>query len=96
MSLEGKLYRSKWCFASVDIILRIRNPLAGIPRERLFQQVSDFAKRNGLESETALLQKGALVAQNPRDYDNIPGLTDFERTALDQEITNRWKNPRVM
>jgi hypothetical protein len=43
-----------------------------------------------------LLKRGALVAQSPHHIEQIPGLDDAERTALREEVTHRFKHPRVL
>jgi len=75
---------------------RIKNPLAGIPRDKLLRQVTEFAEQNYLSDITPLLQKGAMVAQNPSDWENVPGLTEEEKSALDAEVTHKWRQPRAM
>ena len=75
---------------------RIKNPLAGISRSLLRSQVTDFARHNDLTDIEDLLQKGALVAQNPADFDTVEGLTDFEREALKDEVVHKWRQPRAM
>lgn len=75
---------------------RIKNPLAGIPRETLLQNVADFAQEKGLSEHTFLLQKGALVAQNPANYANIPGdhaLSITEKDCLRLEVEKKWAHP---
>jgi len=59
-------------------------------------QVAAFAQRSALGDITGLLQKGALVAQNPRNYRSIPGITDYECEQLERETTHRWSHPRTM
>jgi len=59
-------------------------------------QVAAFAQRNALGDITGLLQKGALVAQNPRNYQSVPGITDYECEQLERETTHRWSHPRTM
>ena len=44
---------------------RISNPLAGIPKTALLEDAAAFATECGLAEHTQLLQKGALVAQDP-------------------------------
>jgi len=46
-------------------VYRISNPLGGIPKDVLLADVVAFAEETGLTEHTAMLQKGALVAQNP-------------------------------
>jgi len=74
----------------------IRNPLAGIPREELLEDVQAFAERNGMLEEVELLRKGALVAQRPADFENMDELDEEDKVALREEITRRWKHPKQL
>jgi hypothetical protein len=72
----------------------IRNPLKGIPQDQLFANVEDFQRTKGLPSDILpLLQKGALVAQNPAAFESINELDEEEKQALREEATHRWKHP---
>lgn len=72
----------------------IKNPLKGIPHDTLMANVANFQRNKGLPEEILpLLQKGALVAQEPAAFESIEGLDDSERQALREEVTNRWKHP---
>jgi hypothetical protein len=72
----------------------IKNPLAGIPKQQLLANVESFAQKYKFSAdEIPLLCKGALVAQNPADFENIPELDEFDRKSLRDEITHRWKHP---
>ncbi|KAI1178222.1 sugar transporter-domain-containing protein [Nemania sp. FL0916] len=78
---------------------KIRNPLAGIPREQLLSDVENFARESGLEEYTPLLRKGALVAQDPTCFEDIQGaeaLDEAEIYALKREITHKWSVPRTL
>ncbi|WPH01798.1 MFS transporter [Acrodontium crateriforme] len=79
-----------------NITGEIKNPLAGIPKAQLFDDVDTFAKDHGMEEEIPLLRKGALVAQSPADFQNMPELDDADRAVLTEEITHRWKHPRAL
>ncbi|KIW63945.1 hypothetical protein PV04_08907 [Phialophora macrospora] len=72
---------------------KISNPLADIPREDLLADVEDFATRHGMTSELELLQKGALVAQNPGQFENLSILDDAEKESLRIEVNRKWKHP---
>lgn len=76
----------------------IKNPLVGIPRAQLLLDVDTFAKKHGFNESTELplLRKGALVAQTPADFENIPELDEQDRVALREEITRRWKHPKQL
>lgn len=76
---------------------KITNPLAGIPRDQLLRDVEEFARQKGFaEDLLPILRKGALVAQNPDDYDDLGGaeaLTAEEKEALRVEKVHRWRMP---
>lgn len=67
---------------------RIKNPLKGIPKEKLFAQVAEFCSTNGFSDRVPLFQKAALVAQNPTDFDSIEELDEQDRIHLRREITS--------
>ncbi|KAF9871797.1 sugar transporter [Colletotrichum karsti] len=72
----------------------IRNPLRGIPKAQLLEQVTTYQRTQGLPEEILpLLQKGALVAQNPALFETLDELDEGEKTALREEVTHRWKHP---
>jgi hypothetical protein len=72
----------------------IRNPLVGIPREQLLDDVSNWQKAKGLPDDILpLLRKGALVAQNPALFESLEDIDEGEKQALREEVTNRWKHP---
>lgn len=75
---------------------RIKNPLVGIPKEQLLQDVENYANEYGLVDILPLLKKGALVAQNPRNFEAIEELEEDERQALREEVTRRWKHPFLL
>ncbi len=78
---------------------RIQNPLAGIPHDTLLRDVAAFAEEKGLTEHTALLQKGALVAQDPANYEDITGqhaLNPVEVDALRSEILHKWRHPLAL
>ena len=77
-------------------IHRIKNPLLGIPEDQLLADVEEFAREKDLIDILPLLQKGALVAQNPTSFETIKGITDEERDYLRLEVTHKWKQPRSL
>lgn len=72
---------------------RIQNPLAGIPRATLFKNVEDFANEAGMAEHIPLIQKGALVAQDPPAFEQIAELDEVERDALRNEVLHKWRQP---
>ncbi|WQF86438.1 Putative major facilitator, sugar transporter, major facilitator superfamily [Colletotrichum destructivum] len=72
----------------------IKNPLKGIPKAELLEQVTAYQRAHGLPDDILpLLKKGALVAQSPALFESIEELDEDERQALREEVTNRWKHP---
>lgn len=43
-----------------------------------------------------LLQKGALTAQSPREFESIPDLDEEDRAHLRMEREHRWHHPRIL
>ncbi|EDN96833.1 hypothetical protein SS1G_01759 [Sclerotinia sclerotiorum 1980 UF-70] len=75
---------------------KIQNPLSGIPATLLYHQVEDFATKHQLLEIIPLLIKGALVAQDPTNYEDIKGenaLNDEEIECLRDEVLHKWKQP---
>ena len=72
---------------------RIKNPLAGIPKDQLLQDVEQYAQEHDLNDILPLLKKGALVAQSPGDMETIPELDEEDRRVLRAEVTHRWRHP---
>jgi hypothetical protein len=61
------------------------------------RDVDAFAHEKGLDEHLPLLRKGALVAQNLTEYENIIGdeaLNDEEKHWLRMEIEHKWRVPR--
>ena len=80
----------------VDASKKLRNPLAGIPRDELFRDVEEFAAEKNLVDIVDLLKKGALAAQSPKDFENISELSAEDKSFLRLEQTKRWKQPWMM
>ncbi|KAG9233354.1 hypothetical protein BJ875DRAFT_512488 [Amylocarpus encephaloides] len=78
---------------------KIRNPLAGIHRDTLLRDVTEFAAAKGLTDVLPLLKKGALVAQDPGNYEDITGeeaLTPEEVEVLRNEVLHKWRHPTAL
>ena len=64
-------------------IHRIKNPLLGIPEDQLLADVEEFAREKDLTDILPLLQKGALVAQNPTSFETIKDIVDCVHQLLE-------------
>ena len=45
---------------------------------------------------TALLQRGAMVAQNPAGFEQVSELEEHEREALRNEVLHKWRQPAAL
>ncbi|GFF22939.1 polyol transporter 5 [Aspergillus udagawae] len=71
----------------------IENPLAALSKDDLLRDVDRYAQEYSLDDILPLLQKGALVAQNPGDFENMAELDETDRQFLREEVTHRWRHP---
>lgn len=84
---------------NLTVAQRIQNPLAGLAQSSLLSRVDYFAESNGLKHILPLLRKGALVARDPTNYEDITGpeaLDDSEIDALRDEVLHKWRQPRPL
>lgn len=58
--------------------------------------VEQFAREKDMTDITSLLQKGALVAQDPPSFETIQELDENDKIPLRREVTHRWSQPRVL
>lgn len=59
-------------------------------------EVEEFAKEKELTDILPLLQKGALVAQDPPAFESVEDLDDTEREALRNEVLHKWRQPAAL
>lgn len=69
------------------------NPLAGVPKEKLMQDVEDFCRQYELTDDIEIFQKGALVAQEPENYENMAELSTEDKRWLTMETDQKWHHP---
>ncbi|KAF5652782.1 sugar transporter [Fusarium sp. NRRL 25303] len=74
----------------------IKNPLAGIPKPELLQDVESYAQKHDLGDALRHLRKGALVAQRPGEFESIDELDETDREALRTERDHRWHHPKSL
>jgi hypothetical protein len=62
----------------------------------LIRDVEQFVIEYGLEAELPYFIKGTLVAQSPANIDRISELDEEDRQNLREEVTHKWKHPRIL
>ncbi|GJJ14059.1 hypothetical protein Clacol_008316 [Clathrus columnatus] len=95
-SIDGSGYEEEKVDLSNNINARIRNPLSGIPHDKLMTQVDTFAQEQDMTDILPLLRKGALVAQDPANFESVKGLESYELEALRNETLHKWRQPRAL
>lgn len=58
--------------------------------------MDEFARIAGMTDLVPLLQKGALVAQNPPAFEQVTALDETEKDALRNEVLHKWRQPRSL
>ncbi|KAL7413582.1 hypothetical protein BDY24DRAFT_406962 [Mrakia frigida] len=79
-----------------EALATVKNPLHGISKEQMFRDVDLFAQEFGLSEHIDVLRKGALLAQNPHDYEFMPELTDEDKATITHEHTHKWSQPAML
>ena len=77
---------------------KLSNPLAAEDFSTLKARGREYALKHflGDESDIRAFELGACIAQDPKKWDTVDGLTDEESHILSQEIAHRWSQPRLL
>ena len=75
---------------------KLANPLAGLSHEQIMADAADFARTHELAEYTEVIQKGALVAQDPAAFESLPTLNEDDRRVLRREFTHKWDQPKML
>lgn len=81
-----------------NINAKLANPLAGQTQEELRRRGINFAIEHHLgdEEDIRAFAMGAMLAQRPEKYAEVPGLTPQELEVLKNEFAHRWSQPWTM
>ncbi|KAF9694492.1 hypothetical protein EKO04_007324 [Ascochyta lentis] len=72
---------------------KFENPLAGIPKHKLFEDVEDFCKKYDMMDKLETMKKGALVSQAPHHVHSISELNQEDHAVLEYEAKHKWSQP---
>ncbi|KAL1412168.1 hypothetical protein Q8F55_003177 [Vanrija albida] len=81
---------------NMNMSAKIQNPLFGIPKEELFEDVEVFCRDKGFTENVAVFKKGALIGQNPHAFETYPELDEDDKYWLRRETTHKWSQPRAL
>lgn len=62
----------------------------------MISDVESFARDFQLADILPELKKGALVARDPTEFESVGDLTETERTALQDEVLHKWRQPKAL
>ncbi|KAI7341120.1 putative MFS myo-inositol transporter [Hortaea werneckii] len=72
---------------------KFENPLSGIPKYKLFEDVERFCRENNMMDKVEMMKKGALVSQAPNHAKYIEELDDGDHAVLEYEKNYKWRQP---
>ncbi|KIK68223.1 hypothetical protein GYMLUDRAFT_91786 [Collybiopsis luxurians FD-317 M1] len=75
---------------------KLANPLAHLTHEQLMEQAQVFAETHDLKDLIVEFQKGALVAQDPSNFENLTQLDEQDKNLLRRELTHKWDQPKML
>jgi hypothetical protein len=75
---------------------KLINPLHGIPKEQLLSDVDRFCAETGMTEHNDVFRRGALVAQRPEEYEEIPELTEDDLFWLRKSTASKWSHPKML
>ena len=73
---------------SQKVDIQHNNPLSGLTRAELHDQVEVFCSKYGFEDKLDTFHKAAMVAQTPHDFESIDELSEDDKHWLRREITS--------
>jgi hypothetical protein len=71
----------------------IKNPLAGLSRVQLLRNVEEFARNKKLIDILPILSKGAVLAQNSAEFEELDELDDSDKDLIRRERSHKWSHP---
>lgn len=77
---------------------KLANPLAGLSHAALRSRGERYARKHhiGDEADIRAFALGAVLAQDPVQYEKVEGLTHEELEVLRHEFTHKWSQPKLL
>lgn len=76
---------------SQKVDIQHNNPLSGLSRAELHDQVEVFCSKYGFEDKLDTFHKASMVAQTPHDFESIHELSEDDKYWLRREITSKHR-----
>ncbi|GAB7352861.1 hypothetical protein MBLNU459_g3463t1 [Dothideomycetes sp. NU459] len=76
----------------------LANPLRGYTYAQLGKMGKAYALEHALvePEDFRAFEIGAQLAQNPKNWESVPGLTDEEKEVLRKEFQSKWSQPKLL
>ncbi|WWD09184.1 hypothetical protein V865_007306 [Kwoniella europaea PYCC6329] len=75
---------------------KLINPLHGFTKEQVLADVEEFCKEKNLDDKVDVFKRGALIAQRPTEYEDIPELTEDDLYWLRKASRSKWSHPKML
>lgn len=77
---------------------KLANPLSGYSQRELKKMGWEYAMQHALAEpeDVRAFELGAILAQDPKKYDQCPSLTDEELKVLEKEFSSKWAQPKLL
>ena len=75
---------------------KLANPLYGINSDDLEEMGAQYARLHGMEADEVAFRKGAVLAQDPLNFENIDILEEADLVILRREYTHKWSHPATL
>lgn len=82
--------------ADDDAFNTIVNPLQSMTKAAVAANAKEFCADHGLADQTDLFVKGALVARDPDDFDDLTELNEHDKGVLRHERDHKWSAPWML
>lgn len=85
-------------FARQNLNAKLANPLAGYTYAELQEMGAEYAEKHvlGDKSDVLAFKKGAVLAQDPLKFEDLPMLDEEDKVALRNEFGQRWTQPHLL
>lgn len=62
-------------------------------KEEVAADVDQFVQEHGFQEQRDVLVRGALIAKDPADFEDVPGITEEEVAIVKKEVLHKWHQP---
>lgn len=62
-------------------------------KEEVAADVDQFVQEHGFQEQRDVLIRGALIAKDPADFEDVPGITEDETAVIKKEVLHKWHQP---